>query len=64
MGLFSFLENPKILYFTRIAQILFSLAFLVVICYAGTHRGWWDNVNAPLALGGQALPLQSIVSPC
>ncbi|CAF9916685.1 MAG: hypothetical protein HETSPECPRED_002981 [Heterodermia speciosa] len=51
MGLFSFLEKPKILYSTRLAQLSFATAFLVVICYAGTHRGWWKNINPPLALG-------------
>ncbi|KAL8805770.1 MAG: hypothetical protein Q9223_003835 [Gallowayella weberi] len=48
MSLFS---NPKILYFVRIAQLLFGIAFLVLVCYDGTHRAWWNNINGPLAVG-------------
>ena len=47
----SFLSNPKTLYFTRIAQFLFSAGFLILICYSGTHRGWWTSINGPLAVG-------------
>ncbi|KAL8822593.1 MAG: hypothetical protein Q9191_006670 [Dirinaria sp. TL-2023a] len=47
----AFLSNPKILYYTRCVQILFSVAFLVLICYSGTHRGWWNNINPALAVG-------------
>ncbi|MCJ1262333.1 hypothetical protein MMC22_002203 [Lobaria immixta] len=48
MGLFS---NPKLPYFVRIAQLLLSIGFLILICYAGTHRGWWKEINGALAIG-------------
>ncbi|KAI4085772.1 MAG: hypothetical protein LQ344_008145, partial [Seirophora lacunosa] len=47
----SFLGNPKLHYGTRIAQLLLGIAFLVLVCYSGTHRAWWTSVNAPLAVG-------------
>lgn len=47
----SFLGNPKVLYGTRIAQLLLGIAFLVLVCYSGTHRAWWTSVNGPLAVG-------------
>ncbi|KAL8972430.1 MAG: hypothetical protein Q9183_000562 [Haloplaca sp. 2 TL-2023] len=47
----SFLGNPKLLYFTRLAQLILAVLFLVLICYSGAHRGWWDNIDGPLALG-------------
>ncbi|KAL8935628.1 MAG: hypothetical protein Q9216_005334, partial [Gyalolechia sp. 2 TL-2023] len=47
----SILGNPKILYFTRIAQLVLGIVFLVLICYDGTHRAWWRNINGPLAVG-------------
>ena len=50
MGFFS---NPKFVYFLRIAQLLVSLGFLILICYAGVHRGWWKNINGAIAVGGK-----------
>ncbi|KAL8858539.1 MAG: hypothetical protein Q9178_004833 [Gyalolechia marmorata] len=47
----SFFSNPKLLYFIRIGQLLLSIAFLVLICYAGTHRSWWNSINGALAVG-------------
>ncbi|KAL8772808.1 MAG: hypothetical protein Q9209_002153 [Squamulea sp. 1 TL-2023] len=47
----SFLSSPKLLYFIRIGQLLFGILFLVLICYDGTHRSWWNNINGPLAVG-------------
>ncbi|KAL8954659.1 MAG: hypothetical protein Q9193_007151 [Seirophora villosa] len=47
----SFLGNPKVIYGTRIAQLLLGIAFLVLVCYSGTHRAWWTSVNGPLAVG-------------
>ncbi|KAL8852434.1 MAG: hypothetical protein Q9221_002664 [Calogaya cf. arnoldii] len=47
----SILGNPKLLYFIRIAQLLLGIVFLVLICYDGTHRAWWNNINGPLAVG-------------
>ena len=51
------LSHPKLLYFTRILQLLLAIAFLILICYCGTHRGWWTNINGPLAVGGTSLLL-------
>lgn len=48
----SILSNPRTLYFTRILQLLFGIGFLVLISDAGVHRGWWDNINGALAVGG------------
>ena len=53
----SLLTNPRTLYFTRIAQLLFALGFLILISDAGTHRGWWNNINGAIACGGPSLPL-------
>ncbi|KAL9598678.1 MAG: hypothetical protein Q9219_004347 [cf. Caloplaca sp. 3 TL-2023] len=47
----SFLGNSKVLYATRIAQLVVGILFLVLICYDGTHRSWWRNINGPLAVG-------------
>ncbi|KAL8909005.1 MAG: hypothetical protein Q9207_000456 [Kuettlingeria erythrocarpa] len=47
----SLLSSPKVLYFTRIAQLLLGIIFLVLICYDGTHRAWWTSINGPLAVG-------------
>ena len=47
----SILSSPRFLYFTRIAQLLFSVGFLILICYAGVHRGWWTSINGALAVG-------------
>lgn len=48
----SILSNPRTLYFTRILQLLFGIGFLVLVSDAGVHRGWWDNINGALAVGG------------
>lgn len=47
-----FLSNPKLPYGVRIAELVFGLGFLILICYAGVHRGWWTNINGALAVGG------------
>lgn len=47
----SILSNPRALYFTRIAQLLFAVGFLILICYSGVHRGWWTSINGSLAVG-------------
>jgi len=51
----SILSNPRTLYFTRILQLLFGIGFLVLVSDAGVHRGWWDNINGALAVGGTFL---------
>ncbi|KAL8711466.1 MAG: hypothetical protein Q9220_004124 [cf. Caloplaca sp. 1 TL-2023] len=43
--------NPKVLYASRVVQLLFGILFLVLICYDGTHRAWWNSINGPLAVG-------------
>ena len=47
----SILSNPRTLHITRITQFLFGVAFLILICYSGVHRGWWTSINGPLAVG-------------
>ncbi|KAL8703245.1 MAG: hypothetical protein Q9201_003578 [Fulgogasparrea decipioides] len=47
----SFLSNPRLLYFGRLAQLALGIIFLVLICYDGTHRSWWTTVNGALAVG-------------
>ena len=46
------LSHPKALYFSRIAQLLFAIGFLVIISWSGVHRGWWRSINGSLAVGG------------
>lgn len=49
----SILRNPKLLFFTRIGQFIFAIAFLVLVSWCGTHRGYWNSgVTGPIALGG------------
>lgn len=48
-----FLNNPKLPYLVRIGQLAFAIGFLILISYAGTHRGWWGNINGALAVGGE-----------
>ena len=43
--------NP--LYFVRIAQLLFGIGFLILVADASVHRGWWNNINGAVALGGR-----------
>ncbi len=50
MGFFG--NHPKLLYFVRLLQICLASATLVFICYDGVHRGWWNNINGALAVGG------------
>lgn len=57
------LQNPKLLYFIRILQFVLSIIFLILICYSGTHRQWWTNINGALALGGDALPVAPFYIP-
>ena len=52
----SILSNPRILYFLRIFQLCIGLGFLIAISYAGTHRGWYDNITGKIVVGG-TLPL-------
>ena len=62
MGALDILKSPKILYITRLVQLCFATGFLVLICFAGTHRGWWNSINGPLALGGPSfLPLSPVL---
>ncbi|KAL2040575.1 hypothetical protein N7G274_006554 [Stereocaulon virgatum] len=46
----SIFSNPKTLYGARIWQFGFALGVLVLISYAGVHRGWWTNINGPIAV--------------
>ncbi|MCJ1285443.1 hypothetical protein MMC26_004783 [Xylographa opegraphella] len=46
------LRNPKILFAIRIGQLVFSIAYLILVSWCGTHRGFWNsNVTGPIALG-------------
>ncbi|KAK3171614.1 hypothetical protein OEA41_003698 [Lepraria neglecta] len=47
----SILSNPKSLYGARIWQFGFAIGVLVLVSYAGVHRGWWPNINGALAVG-------------
>lgn len=51
----SFLSNPRTLYFTRIAQLLFGIGVLVAVSYAGVHRGWYSKIDGSLAVAGTFL---------
>ena len=47
------LRNPKILFATRIGQLVFAVAYLILVSWCGTHRGYWNtNVTGAIALGG------------
>ena len=48
----SILSNPKSLYGARVWQFAFAVGVLVLISYAGVHRGWWPNINGALAVAG------------
>ncbi|KAL6722301.1 hypothetical protein ACLMJK_001408 [Lecanora helva] len=45
------MASGRILYFLRIAQLLFGIGFLILISDASVHRGWWDNINGAVAVG-------------
>ncbi|MCJ1473559.1 hypothetical protein MMC13_002210 [Lambiella insularis] len=48
----SILRNPKLLLGTRIGQLIFGVAYLVLVSYCGTHRGYWNSgVTGAIALG-------------
>ena len=34
----SFLQSPRILFFSRLVQLLFAIAFLIVIAWCNTHK--------------------------
>ena len=55
-----FLSNPKLPYFVRIGQLAIAIGFLILICYSGTHRGWWRNINGAIAVGGKQWRCQSM----
>lgn len=57
----SFLSNPRTLYFTRIAQLLFAIGLLVTISYAGVHRGWYTKIDGSLAVGGTFSVSQPVI---
>lgn len=61
MGLFN---NPKLQYSLRITQLAVAIAFLIVISYAGVHRGWWKNINSALAVGGEGASHDDWVLDC
>ena len=35
----------------RILQIIFALIYLVLVCYAGVHHGYWNSLGRPLGFG-------------
>jgi hypothetical protein len=43
--------NPKALLPTRYIQILLTILFLILLCFAGINHGWWTDITAGLALG-------------
>ena len=48
----SILSNPKSLYILRLIQLAFAIGVLVTVSYAGTHKGWWSNIQGGIAVGG------------
>ncbi|MCJ1357371.1 MAG: hypothetical protein MMC33_007367 [Icmadophila ericetorum] len=50
----SILQNPKLLFLGRIAQLCIAIAFFVLMCWSGAHRGWWNQLNGALAVGAIA----------
>lgn len=49
----SFLQNPRLLFSVRCAQLGFAIGVLVLIAYANTHKEFWLNMDGPVALGGK-----------
>jgi zinc transporter ZupT len=45
------LSKPNLLFSLRCFQLCFALGFLIVICYSGVHRAWWNNVTGAIAVG-------------
>ncbi|MCJ1438919.1 hypothetical protein MMC27_008309 [Xylographa pallens] len=46
------LRNPKTLFTARIGQLVFAVAYLILVSWCGTHRGYWNsNVTGAIALG-------------
>ncbi|KAI9822509.1 MAG: hypothetical protein M1827_000228 [Pycnora praestabilis] len=43
--------DPKLLLFVRITQLFLCPTFLVLLCYAVAHRGYWTKTSGALALG-------------
>ena len=35
----------------RILQIIFAVIYLVLVCYAGVHHGYWNSLGRPLGFG-------------
>lgn len=52
------LQNPKLLFYGRIAQLCIGIAFFILLCWSGTHRGFWNQLNGALAVGGMACNAQ------
>lgn len=44
-------SKPNLLYYLRCFQLCFALAFLIVLCWCGVHRAWWNNITGALAIG-------------
>ena len=47
----SILSSPRALYITRLIQLGFTIGFLILVCYSSVHRGWWHDLDGPLAIG-------------
>ncbi|KAL2354656.1 hypothetical protein BJ546DRAFT_1060949 [Cryomyces antarcticus] len=43
-------------------QFILVLIFFALLCYDGTHRGWWTDTNAVLALGSIAFVFTVVLS--
>ena len=47
------LRNPKLLFIGRIGQLVFGIAYLILVSWCGTHRGYWNSgVTPAIAIGG------------
>ncbi|KAK5012033.1 hypothetical protein LTR60_004593, partial [Cryomyces antarcticus] len=43
-------------------QFILVLIFFALLCYDGTYRGWWTDINAALALGSIAFVFTVVLS--
>ncbi len=47
------LGNPRLLLVSRLVQLVFAIAFLIVIAWCNTHKADWIGIDGAVALGGE-----------